>query len=566
MPKLLHAIPKYRRHRASGQAIVTIGGTDHYLGPYGTKASHAEYDRLIGEWVANGRQLPTSVESALTIAELIKRYRVHVLSHYVKNGRPTSERHDIAAAMKPLREIYGKVPVTEFGPLALKAVRDRYIEKGFARSSINKHVHRIRRMFRWAVENEIVLPSILQGLQAVAGLRKGKTEAREPEPITPVADEVVDATLPYLGSVTADMVRFQRLTGCRPAEVCMLRPGDIDRSGDVWQFVPREHKTEHHDKSRIIVIGPRAQELLRPYLLRAPSSYCFSPIDSERKRRQTLRENRKTPLGHGNRPGTNRACKPKVTIGECYTTGSYRKAIHRGCDDADATAREAQPNVAADVRLFPRWSPNRLRHAMGTQISYPAKTWTWPYNAVYSMRVGKNDYAACSGDGPWDPWLSAPAEGPTTLADGDRPNYPWIKLDVETGIVFQRSTIRPSDITDGLSKTYLLGEKYIDANQYESGVDNADDQSGFLGYSIDVNRWTMNKSTTLQGFTVTNLTPQPDRRGVEEYSRFGSAHSNVCIMALADGAVPRVSFTVDPETHRRLGNRRDGLTINFSSL
>ena len=50
MPRLVHRNPKYRKHRASGQAVVTIDGRDHYLGPYGTKASHNEFDRLIGEW------------------------------------------------------------------------------------------------------------------------------------------------------------------------------------------------------------------------------------------------------------------------------------------------------------------------------------------------------------------------------------------------------------------------------------------------------------------------------------------------------------------------------------
>ena len=58
MPKLVHRTPKYRRHRASGQAIVTINGHDIYLGPYGTAVSPREYDRVIGEWLANGRQSP----------------------------------------------------------------------------------------------------------------------------------------------------------------------------------------------------------------------------------------------------------------------------------------------------------------------------------------------------------------------------------------------------------------------------------------------------------------------------------------------------------------------------
>ncbi|MEX0613107.1 MAG: hypothetical protein WD738_09250 [Pirellulales bacterium] len=56
MPRLTRSIPSYRKHRASGQAVVTLGGRDYYLGPWGTKASKFEYDRLVGEWLQQGRQ------------------------------------------------------------------------------------------------------------------------------------------------------------------------------------------------------------------------------------------------------------------------------------------------------------------------------------------------------------------------------------------------------------------------------------------------------------------------------------------------------------------------------
>ena len=105
MPRIAGvAVPKYSKHKASGQAVVTIGGIDHYLGPHGTKASLIEYDRLIAEWMANGRQLRITADAGLILAELIKRYREHVRQHYVKNGRPTSEQHDIACALRFVRE------------------------------------------------------------------------------------------------------------------------------------------------------------------------------------------------------------------------------------------------------------------------------------------------------------------------------------------------------------------------------------------------------------------------------------------------------------------------------
>ena len=74
MPRLIHKYPRYRHHKASGQAVVTLNGKDHYLGPHGTKASKAEYDRLIACWLANGRdsvRLSPGADTSLTISELI---------------------------------------------------------------------------------------------------------------------------------------------------------------------------------------------------------------------------------------------------------------------------------------------------------------------------------------------------------------------------------------------------------------------------------------------------------------------------------------------------------------
>ena len=369
MPRIAGAtIPKYRKHRATGQAVVVIGGVDHYLGPHGTKASLVEYDRLLAEWMANGRQAHVTADDGLTIAELIKRYRVHVRQHYIKNGKPTSEQHDIACALRFVRELYHGEIVADFGPLALKAVRHKMVEAGYARSTVNSSMHRIRRMFRWGVENELVAPSILQALEAVAGLVKGKTEAHETEPVGPVADNVVDATLPHLPAIVADMVRFQRLTGCRPQEACLIRPCDVDISGEVWTYIPAEHKTEHHGKRRTIFIGPRAQDVLRPYLLREQESYCFVPADSERKRRAELTAARRIPLHYGNRPGTNRKGHPKRTAGQRYTTDSYRRSIDRACDKAFPAPANTTPEAAREWKLQHRWAPNRLRHTAATEL------------------------------------------------------------------------------------------------------------------------------------------------------------------------------------------------------
>ncbi len=377
-------VPSYRRHKPTGQAVVTIAGRDVYLGKWNSAASRAEYDRLIAEFLANGRRLQSDADT--TVVEVLNAYRKFAENYYRKDGRVTSEYGCIKEALKIVRELYGRKLADDFGPLALKAVRQRMIDKGWSRGHINKSIGRIRRCFKWAVENELVKRDMYHGLMAVSGLRKGRSEAREPDPVMPVDDATVQATLPHLSPVVADMIRFQRLTGSRPQDVCNLRPCDVDTSGEVWLYRPSTHKTEHHGRERVIPIGPKGQDLLRPYLLREKETHCFCPVESEKKRRQELHESRTTPLSCGNRPGTNRKRKPKRTAGEQYTVHSYRRAIHRACDIAFAApeplfCRDDESRAQWLDRLTVhqraelekwqsdhRWSPNRLRHSAATEI------------------------------------------------------------------------------------------------------------------------------------------------------------------------------------------------------
>lgn len=377
-------VPSYRRHKPTGQAVVTINGRDIYLGKWNSAASKDEYDRLIAEFLANGRRLQSDAD--VTVVEVLNAYRKFAENYYRKDGRVTSEYGCILESLKIVRELYGRKIANDFGPLALKAVRQRMVDKGWSRGHINKSIGRIRRCFKWAVENELVRRDMYHGLMAVSGLRKGRSEAREPDPVMPVDDATVQATLPHLSPVVADMIRFQRITGCRPQDVCNLRPCDVDTSGEVWLYRPCTHKTEHHGRERVIPIGPKGQDILRPYLLREKETHCFRPVDSEKKRREVRHENRTTPLAYGNRPGTNRKRKPKRSASEQYAADSYRRAIHRACDLAfpppEPLSRRERETVQqwhdrltekqrAELNQWQsdhRWSPNQLRHSAGTEI------------------------------------------------------------------------------------------------------------------------------------------------------------------------------------------------------
>jgi len=363
-------IPSYRHHKPSNQAFVELSGKRHYLGRYGSPESRERYKRMLAEWQSNGRQGPAAAD--ISIVELVNRWRKHAVTYYVSpaTGELTSSMHAFAGAFKPLIDIYGNDDAVRFGPLALQTVRDAMIDARLSRSTINKNIALIRQLFRWAVAQQIIPSTVLHALQAVPGLRRGRSAARETSPVLPVPDSVVDATLPHLPPAVRVMVQVARLTGMRPAEICIMRPCDIDMSGGGdWVYAPSFHKTEHHGKTRRVLIGPRAVDLIRPMLPTATDAFIFSPRRSEVERRAMVHAARKTPLSCGNTIGTNRRRRPLVLPRERYDTASFRHAVVRACDRAfPPPADLIDP---ADVRRWRnehRWHPNQLRHAFATRV------------------------------------------------------------------------------------------------------------------------------------------------------------------------------------------------------
>ena len=373
--------PSYRHHKPSGQAVVTIDSRDHYLGRHGTSKSRQRYDALIAEWLSGGRTLPA--RTVLTVAELVAQYWRFAEKYYRKNGEPTVEIQKLRSILRPLVRLYGVTPASQFGPLALKAIRQTLLVDGYtlyrgkknntlrrkyARRHINDSMCRLRRIFKWGVENELVPPSVYHGLQAIAGLKQGRCEARETEPVRPVPDDYVDAIAPHVSRQVWAMVELQRLTGMRSGEVVIMRPRDLDTSGKLWFYRPASHKTEHLGHERIVELGPRARAVIRPFLKPDLGAFLFSPIDAEAERRQAMQAKRKTPISCGNRPGTNRKRKPERTPKDRYTPDSYRRAIARASDLADREAKKRKSLPLDSERIIPQWHPHQLRHNYATRV------------------------------------------------------------------------------------------------------------------------------------------------------------------------------------------------------
>jgi prepilin-type N-terminal cleavage/methylation domain-containing protein len=194
------------------------------------------------------------------------------------------------------------------------------------------------------------------------------------------------------------------------------------------------------------------------------------------------------------------------------------------------------PTICCPSRRQPRLYPNPETMVNSNKASQAAHT----------------DYAASSGSNQsnvpaileWAPTSGNP--GDVGSAPGKTP-YP--NTGPCDGVIFSTSMIRIVDITDGMSSTYLLGEKYLSPDRYLDSSWKADNDPYTQGSDWDNLRWC-------------DQAPMQDQAGVDDAEVFGSAHPGVFIMATCDGGSHGVSYDIDLTTHQRLGCRRDGRTVD----
>ncbi|MFO0806223.1 MAG: site-specific integrase [Gemmataceae bacterium] len=347
MARSRNPVPSYLPHKQRGKARAVwtdSAGVRQYRllpGAYNSKESKEAFARLQLELAAAA---PAAASESGAVSELFLAFLIHAEKHYRRaDGSQTSELHEFKSLIRIVRPLYGDSPVSEFGPLALKAVRELLVAKGLCRSLINQRIGRLKRIFRWGVAEELVPETVYRALDAVAGLQAGRCDAPEAKPIGPVHESVVEATLPFLNRYVRGLVEFQRLTGCRPGEACLLRRCDIDTGGAVWIYTPHQHKTAWRGKSRTIAIGPQAQAAIRPFFTTNIGDYLFSPVRMMRELRDRQRKEGRLPTAKA---------KPKKKPGEHYTSRSYAEAVGRACEKAGVE----------------HWHPNQLRHAYATKI------------------------------------------------------------------------------------------------------------------------------------------------------------------------------------------------------
>jgi integrase len=340
-------VPKYCRHQATGQAFVNLplGQGKYqrvYLGVHGRPKSHAKYERVIAQWLGSRRTQKLPGPEEITVGLLVAEYfgRAATKKYQAMDPDsgalvPTEMIHRVKSALRPIVNLFGEEPAAEFGPRAFEAVREHYVEQGYTRPYVNALTNCVRSFLAWAVKQELIPSEKAYAIKLIKNYRLGETTAPDNDDVEPVPEEYIAPVQAIVLPPVRDLIHFQLLTGCRPGEGCRLRASEIDRSGPIWFYRPRLHKTAKKGKERIIWIGPRAQEVIRPYLAsRTPEEYLFSPREAELARLEKLGQT-----------GETRAK-------ERYQVGSYSRAIRRAC-----------------ARLqIPSWHPHQLRHNAATRL------------------------------------------------------------------------------------------------------------------------------------------------------------------------------------------------------
>jgi len=373
------SIPKIVHHKASGRDRVRIDGHDFYLGPHGSRQAKRRYKQLIAEHLAAGDVEAGPVE---TVAELVDHYLKHLTLEQKRRGQRWTELTHARTAMRFLLAVAADCPVEDFGPRRLKAVRMAMVDSGrLNRQAVNGHVTRIRTVFSWAAEDELIDPAHPRRLECVRPIRKGRVAGlRESRRRPTVPWEHVAAALGFMPKAVAAMVQLQWLTGMRPEEVRIMRTGDVDTApdlagagGDVWLYAPARAKTDHlasaDEAPRIVALGPQAVEILRPWLRAELGEYLFQPRESEQLRNVGRRADRTLKPWPSHDPDRRSARRrgrggKSRRPGVRYTKDSYGRAVARAVGAAAIADWERTRRPGSHLtKAFRTWLAGGVRTA-----------------------------------------------------------------------------------------------------------------------------------------------------------------------------------------------------------
>ena len=408
-PRRLH-VPSPVHHKPSGRDVLFLRGADGRrrtipLGKHATPEAERRYREVLAEHLA-GKPITSaapprqsaSVKKWPDVTQLAAAYVLHAQRYYVdEHGEPTGEVTHATYAFSMLLRLYRDIPTDQITIRDLLTVRQALIDtppthergrrapRGLSRRTVNDRMHRVKRLFRWGVEQGLVPGSTWHELSSMRSLPKGRSGVHDNPPVEPVPWPLVETTLAHMVPTLAAAVRVQWWTGMRPAEVLLMTRRQLDTTGTTWLYRVAKHKGSWRGRDRVVAIGPKAQEFLRPLLRLEQDAPLFSGRAAWDEFRATKRASRETPETKQMRERDERATEAPPPA-DFLSVDEYRRAIERACDKASV----------------PHWSPHRLRHAAGTRIAqeegleaarcalgHADLTTTWRYAVGADVEIAK---------------------------------------------------------------------------------------------------------------------------------------------------------------------------------
>jgi len=182
--------PLLRVHKATNTAYINVAVRRLYIGRAGLPDIKERYQRALMELVANGGT--DKAPDTLTDGELLAAFLEHFEANYFGSEANRGRRFRFCKAIiRPVRELYGRTLVRDFGPNRLRAVQQTFVGRGWSRSFINRSVVFVKSIFRWGMGRGIVHETVVRRLEAVEPLIQGQTPAKEMERVRPVCKEMI---------------------------------------------------------------------------------------------------------------------------------------------------------------------------------------------------------------------------------------------------------------------------------------------------------------------------------------------------------------------------------------
>ena len=384
---MLKRVWRSSKRPATAYCVMTVDGKRKQitLGVWGSKEALEAYKRLTSEATISDRN-----GGAVTIATLCARFYADAQDRAAdaSNKFDSRELRHYATVIKYLVTLYGATLANRFSASNYREFRAylvsiaptvervpdgvysdnkdnrargivgqpkyRVTKRAWTSNYITQLMRYLRMIFSWGVGHDLIDPATADRFKHVERLRCN-SPAKQPR--LDVSDDIVKATLPYLTPTVRDMVIIQRQNALRPNEVCGLRVGDIDTSGEVWSV----RKLTKTYVPMIIVFCESDRQIIERHIAgKSANDYLFTPAEAMLERWAAQAQQRKSKVTPSQQERAARAAAGKLSAyNECYTVDAYRNAIYYAIRRANADG--------VDV---PKWTPYQLRHTAVTECSY----------------------------------------------------------------------------------------------------------------------------------------------------------------------------------------------------